>query len=498
MTCFQSFYDTIKVKQSTIGTDVDSTPKEAIHMSEFLLALDDVLYYPILIIVLLAAGLYFTFTTGFVQFRWLRQSIRVIMEKPEKEGSISSFQALMVSTASRVGTGNIIGISTALCLGGFGSVFWMWAIAMIGSATAFIESTLAQVYKRKDANGDSYGGPAYYIETALHNKALAIAFAIALIVTYAGGFNLLASYNLQSTFSVYGFYDKATTPWIIGGLLAVMVGYCVMGGGKRIVHVTGTLVPIMGVLYVLLSLAIILMHLDMIPSVLGAVFADAFNFQKILGGISASCLMFGIKRGLYSNEAGVGSAPNAAAAADVSHPAQQGLVQMLSVVIDTILCTCTALICMFSGIIPTKEMAGAPYVQAATQVDFGAFGPIMITFAMVLFAFTTLLGNLFYVDNCLAYLNGGKTPSKSTMTIYRIIAVIVIFVGAGMSMDNAWALADITMAFMCLTNIPSIMAMNKTAIAVMKDYGRQLAEGKKPVFKAKNIGLDDSNLDFWK
>ena len=173
-------------------------------MSEFLLALDDVLYYPILIIVLLAAGLYFTFTTGFVQFRWLRQSIRVIMEKPEKEGSISSFQALMVSTASRVGTGNIIGISTALCLGGFGSVFWMWAIAMIGSATAFIESTLAQVYKRKDANGDSYGGPAYYIETALHNKTLAIAFAIALIVTYAGGFNLLASYNLQSTFSVYG------------------------------------------------------------------------------------------------------------------------------------------------------------------------------------------------------------------------------------------------------------------------------------------------------
>ena len=180
MTCFQPFYDTIKAKQSTIGTDVDSTPKEAIHMSEFLLALDDVLYYPILIIVLLAAGLYFTFTTGFVQFRWLRQSIRVIMEKPEKEGSISSFQALMVSTASRVGTGNIIGISTALCLGGFGSVFWMWAIAMIGSATAFIESTLAQVYKRKDANGDSYGGPAYYIETALHNKTLAIAFAIAL------------------------------------------------------------------------------------------------------------------------------------------------------------------------------------------------------------------------------------------------------------------------------------------------------------------------------
>ena len=459
--------------------------------------MDDVLYYPILIIVLLVAGVFFTLRTGFIQFRWFGRSIKVVMEKPEKEGSISSFQALMVSTASRVGTGNIVGISTALCLGGFGSVFWMWVIAMIGSATAFVESTLAQVYKRRDANGDSYGGPAYYIETALHNRGLACAFAVALIATYAGGFNLLASYNLQSTFSVYSFYDKATTPWIIGGILAVIVGYCVMGGGKRIVHVTGTLVPIMGVLYVLLSLAIIFMHIGQLPHILGLIFADAFNFEKILGGVSASCLMYGVKRGLYSNEAGVGSAPNAAAAADVSHPAQQGLVQMLSVIIDTVLCTCTAMICIFSGVTPTKELAGAPFVQAATQVDFGTLGPVLITVAMILFAFTTLLGNLFYVDNCLAYLNR-KTPSPGFMKVYRIIAVLIIFVGAGMSMDNAWAAADITMAFMCLTNIPSIMCLSNTAIAVMKDYGRQLAAGKKPVFKARDIGLDDSHLDYWK
>jgi AGCS family alanine or glycine:cation symporter len=479
------------------NVNLENKTKEAICMSQILTTLDDVLYYPILIIVLLVAGVYFTLRTGFVQFRWFGQSIKVVMEKPEKEGSISSFQALMVSTASRVGTGNIVGISTALCLGGFGSVFWMWVIAMIGSATAFIESTLAQVYKRRDANGDSYGGPAYYIETALHNKTLACAFAIALIVTYAGGFNLLASYNLQSTFSVYSFYDKGTTPWVIGGILALLVGYCIMGGGKRVVHVTGTLVPIMGVLYVLLSLAIIIMHIGELPHVLGLVFSDAFNFQKIMGGVSASCLMYGVKRGLYSNEAGVGSAPNAAASADVSHPAQQGLVQMLSVFIDTVLCTCTAMICMFSGVTPTKELAGAPFVQQATQVDFGAFGPVLITVAMVLFAFTTLLGNLFYVDNCLAYLKG-KTPSPGFMKVYRIIAALVIFVGAGMSMDNAWAAADITMAFMCLTNIPSIMALGGTAFAVMKDYGRQLAEGKKPVFKAKNIGLDESNLDYWK
>ena len=374
-------------------------------MSQLLNTLDDVLYYPILIIVLIAAGLIFTVKTRLIQFRYFTECIRVVMEKPEKEGSVSSFQALMVSTASRVGTGNIVGISTALCLGGPGSVFWMWLIAIIGGSTAFIESTLAQVYKRRDANGDSYGGPAYYIETALHNKALAAAFAVALILTYAGCFNLLASYNLQSTFAVYGFYDKVTTPWVIGGILTVLVGICIFDGGKRIIKVTEAVVPFMGVLYVLLSVVVILLHLGKIPAVIGMVLSDAFNFQKILAGVSGSCMMYGIKRGLYSNEAGVGSAPNAAAAADVSHPAQQGLVQMLSVFIDTTLCTSTALMCLFSGIEPVKKLAGAPYVQAAVQVDFGMLGPIMITIAMILFAFTTLLGNLFYVDNALAYLD---------------------------------------------------------------------------------------------
>lgn len=468
-------------------------------MSEFLTMLDDVMYYPILIIVLLVAGIYFTLRTRFIQGRYLKECIRVVMQKPTKENAVSSFQALMVSTASRVGTGNIVGISTALCLGGFGSVFWMWIIAIIGGATAFIESTLAQVYKRRDQNGDSYGGPAYYIELVLHSKFFASAFAFFLITTYAGGFNALASYNLQSTFSVYSFYDKVTTPWIIGGILAVLVGYCLIGGGKRIIHVTEVLVPFMGVLYVILSLVIIVMHFTMIPSVLSAVFTDAFDFQKILGGISGSCMMYGIKRGLYSNEAGVGSAPNAAAAADVSHPAQQGLVQMLSVFIDTVLCTSTALMCMFSGAIPTKELAGAPYVQEATRMDFGTFGPIMITVAMVLFAFTTLIGNLYYVNNALAYLNGKKTPGKTFMTCFRIVCVLVIFVGAGMSMDNAWALADITMGFMCLINVPSIMAMGGTALKVMDDYGKQLDVGVDiPVFKAKNIGLDETDLDYWK
>lgn len=467
-------------------------------MMAFLDYLDGVLYYPILVIVLVAAGLYFSFKTKFVQIRWFGESIKVIMEKPTKEGAVSSFQALMVSTASRVGTGNIVGVSTALCLGGPGALFWLWVIAMVGGASAFIESTLAQVYKRKDANGDSYGGPAYYIEHALHNKTLASAFALFLIVTYGIGFNMLASYNLQSTFSSYSFYDKTITPWLIGAVLGVIVGYCLLGGGKRIVKFTEILVPFMGVLYVLLAIAVIVLHLGSIGTVLQGVLSDAFNWNKIMAGVSGSCLMFGVKRGLYSNEAGVGSAPNAAAAADVAHPVQQGLVQMLSVIIDTVLCTATACMCLFSGIVPTKALAGAPYVQQATTVDFGTLGPVLITLAMVLFAFTTLIGNFFYVENCVAYLNGGRMPSRGVMQAIRFFGAVVIFVGAGMSMAAAWDIADILMAFMCLINIPSCIALGGVALATTEDYAKQKAEGKVPVFKAANIGLSTENLDFWK
>ena len=459
--------------------------------------LDSFLYYPVLIIVLLAAGLYFSVRTGFVQFRLFGESIRVVAEKPAKDGSVSSFQALMVSTASRVGTGNIIGVSTAICLGGFGAAFWMWVIALIGGASAFVESTLAQVYKRKDPNGDSYGGPAYYIESALHNRGLGVAFAVSLILTYAGGFNMLASYNLQDTFKAYSFYTPGVTSWIIGAILAVLVGWCIMGGGKRVVKATSTLVPIMGVLYVAVSLVVILFHINLVPGVFAEIFRNAFDFQAIFGGVAGSCMMYGIKRGLYSNEAGVGSAPNAAAAADVSHPVKQGLVQMLSVFIDTLLiCTATALMCMCSGVTPTADIAGAQYVQQSVSSVLGGFGPIFITIAMVLFAFTTLLGNLYYCDNCLAFILK-KTPSKQFMTGFRIIAALVIFVGAGLSMAAAWAIADILMAVMCFINLPACIVLSKVAIDACKDYEKQKSEGKNPVFHARDIGLEDAGLDYW-
>lgn len=464
-------------------------------IGEIIATVNDALYSYILIIVLVLGGIYFTFRTRFVQFRLFKEQIRAVTEKPTDGKGVSSFQALMVSTASRVGTGNIVGVSTALCLGGFGSVFWMWLIAIIGSASAFVESTLAQIYKKKGPDG-SYGGPAYYIQTALKCKPLAIIFSVFLILTYGFGFNMLASYNLQSTFSTYGFYDEKITPWIIGLILAVIVGYCLMGGGSRVVKVTSFLVPFMGVAYILVAVLIVVLNFKLLPDVFRTIFTEAFDIKAIFGGFSGSCVMFGIKRGLFSNEAGVGSAPNASASAEVSHPAKQGLVQVLSVFIDTILvCSATAFMCMCSGVEPTKEISGAPYVQLALSSTLGKFGPIFITVAMILFAFTTLLGNLYYVDKCIIFIMG-KIPSKKFMRVYYIIASLVIFVGAGLSADLLWNIADITMGGMTIINMPVILFLGKYAFRALKDYDKQRKQGKTPVFKAKNIGLPHE-VDYW-
>ena len=461
--------------------------------------IDNFMYFPVLIIVMAAAGLYFTFTTKGVQIRLAIESVRLILEPKEDQNSVSSLQAMLVSTASRVGTGNIIGVSTAICLGGPGACFWMWIMCIIGASSAFMESTLAQIYKRKDNNGQAYGGPAYYIEKGLKQHKLAILFCICLIATYALGFNLLCSYNLQSTFMDYSFYNPAVTPLIIGGILAVITGYCLMGGGKRIIKVTGTVVPIMGVAYVAVALIVILINYQNIPPMFLLIFEDAFDFKSIAGGIVGSCLVYGIKRGLFSNEAGVGSAPNASASAKVSHPAKQGLVQTLSVYIDTlILCTATALMCLSTGVARDAAVSGAPYVQNAISTVFGTAGPVFITVAMVLFAFTTLLGNIYYVDNALTFMNNKVKPSKRFMNIFYIACTVVIFVGAIIPMDAAWAMADITMGAMTLINLPTCMILGKHAIACLKDYEIQKKAGKNPIFKASSIDINEEDLDFWK
>lgn len=454
-----------------------------------------VLYMPWVPLLLLAAGLIFTFRSRFIQVRLLRETFRVLSEKPRTEGGVSSFGALMVSTASRVGTGNIVGVSTAICIGGYGAVFWMWVTAILGGASAFVESTLAQIYKRRNKDGSSYGGPSYYIETALHQRWLGVIFAIIIILTYAVGYNMLASYNLQSAFSGFSFYGEST-PLVIGIILALLFALCVLGGAKRLTKITGALVPVMGVLYVAIALFVIITHLNLVPTVFGNIFASAFDFSAIFGGFAGSCMMEGIKRGLYSNEAGMGSAPNAAATADVSHPAKQGLVQMLSVFIDTLLiCSSTALMCLCSGVEPTAEMAGAPYVQAAMQSALGSFGPIFIAVSMALFAFTTLIGNYYYCEGCMRFIFK-RTPSKTFLTVFRIIAAIIVMLGAVISMQLAWDTADLFQALMVVINVPVILILSRPAFAALGDYVSQRKQGREPAFKASDIGLREKT-DFW-
>ena len=307
---------------------------------------------------------------------------------------------------------------------------------------------------------------------------------------------MLASYNLQSTFSSYNFYDTVKSPWIIGLILALIVGFCLFGGGKRIIQATTFLVPFMGMAYILVAVIITAINANLLPSIFKEIFSSAFDFKSISGGFFGSCVMYGIKRGLFSNEAGVGSAPNASASAEVAHPAKQGLVQVLSVFIDTILvCSATGFMCMSSGITPTAELSGAPYVQEALRSTLGEFGPIFITVAMILFAFTTLLGNLFYVDKAFCYIFK-RTPGKLFNTIYYIIASLIILLGSVLNADLLWNIADITMGAMTLINMPVIIALGKYAIRALDDFCMQRKAGRNPVFKAKDINLPHK-VDYW-
>ncbi len=459
-------------------------------------AVSGFLYQPWFVpLILLAGGLVLTIRSKFVQGRLLKESFKVVFEKPSTEGGISSFGAFMVSTASRVGTGNIIGVATAICMGGAGAVFWMWIVAIIGGASAFVESTLAQIYKKKNPDGSSYGGPAFYMLQGLNARWLGVIFSVLIIVTYALGYNMLASYNLQSTFIAFDFYTSKT-PVIIGIILAVLFGIIVIGGAKRLVKVTGTLVPIMGVIYIIVAIVVLVINAENIPNMFKMIFSSAFDFKAIFGGFAGSCIMFGLKRGLYSNEAGMGSAPNAAATADVSHPAKQGLVQMLSVFLDTlVICTCTAFMCLSSGIGFNPEMEAASYVQSALGASLGTFGPVFIAVAMCLFAFTTLIGNYAYCEGCLRFILK-RDVKKAELLIFRIIAAVLVFVGAIATASTVWNLADMTQGLMVVVNIPVILILMKPAMACLSDYCKQKKAGKNPVFKAKDIGIT-KELDFW-
>ncbi len=465
------------------------------------LAISNILYQPWFVpLILIVGGIYLTFRCGFLQVGMFKEACKVITEKPH-EGGVSSFGALMVSTASRVGTGNIIGVATAIICGGPGAIFWMWLTAFFGGASAFIESTLAQIYKKKDDDGTSKGGPAFYMRDALGQRWLGVIFSILIIGTYMVGYNMLAAYNMQSTFKTYDFYDEHMTPAIIGMILAVLFAIVVLGGAKRLIKVTEVLVPVMGIMYVLVSLIVLAINIPNLGQMFGMIFKSAFDFEAIFGGFAGSCIMYGVKRGLYSNEAGMGSAPNAAARADVSHPAKQGLVQMLSVFIDTLLiCTATAFMCMstLTDTAPYNLEAGpeaAAYVQDSLASVFGGFGPTFIVIAMAFFAFTTLIGNYSYCEGCFEFIIN-REAKHSELIIMRLIASALIFLGAVASAGLVWDLADMFQGLMVVTNVPSILILGGVAIKCLNDYKKQKAQGLNPVFKASSIGLKQKT-DYW-
>lgn len=468
-----------------------------------MLKISELLYQPwFMPMLLLFGGLYFTVRCKGMQIRMFGEACRVIKDRPKSAHGISSFGALMMSTASRVGTGNIIGVATAIVLGGAGAVFWMWVMAILGGATAFVESTLAQIYKKKNKDGTSYGGPAFYMEKALKQRWLGMIFSVLIILTYAVGYNMLASYNLQTTFEKFSFYSEST-PMIVGIILAVLFAIIIIGGAKRLSKVTGIMVPIMGIAYIVIAIVVVFINIKNIPAMFGAIFDSAFDFGAIFGGFAGSCLMFGIKRGLFSNEAGMGSAPNAAATADVSHPVKQGLVQMLSVFIDTLLiCTATAFMCLSSGVDTSGFLAGdgtadaAAYVQASMEESLGAFGPIFIAVSMSLFAFTTLIGNYGYCEGCLKFLFK-KEPSKVGLLIFRLAATALVFVGAVASASLVWDTADVLQGLMVLCNVPTILILGGRAFKCLDDYVRQRKLGKDPHYIAAENGVKEET-DFWK
>ena len=439
-------------------------------------ALSNWLYTYILVALLLAAGLYFTLRTRFVQLRMFGESFRVLREEKHEEGGVSSFQALMISTASRVGTGNIAGVSIAICLGGVGAVFWMWLVALLGGASAFIESTLAQIYKVPDGNGGSRGGPAYYIEKVLGSRGLALLFSVFLILTYMVGFNMVASYNLMDAFSGYSFFSPTTTPTVVGVVLAVLTALCIMGGSQRLSRVTGVLVPVMGGIYVLAALVMIVLHIGLLPGVIAAIFRNAFDFKAIFGGFTGSAMMHGIKRGLFSNESGMGSAPLVASAAQTRNPVRQALVSATGTFWDTVV------VCLMTGLVLVTTIMKNPAIDMAQISDGGqlttlafaqipVLGPVILVVGIITFAWSTILGWSYYGERCAQYLWG-----KRALLPYKLVFVAVVVVGPVLALDLVWTIADILNALMAIPNLVAVLLLSGVVARETRHYLGNLDE----------------------
>lgn len=449
--------------------------------------LNDMIWTYILIAALIILGLYFSFRSKFVQLRYFGEMFRILGDKSmvsaDGKRGISSFQAFCISAASRVGTGNIAGVATAIATGGPGAVFWMWLIAFLGAASSFVESTLAQIYKVKDKDGFR-GGPAYYMEKGLKKRWMGIVFAI--IITFCFGlvFNSVQSNTISLAFNeAFG-----TSRLMMGIILAVLTAIIIFGGVKRIANVSQVVVPIMAVIYLIVALAVVIMNISEIPALIAMIVKGAFGLDEVLGGTIGAAIMMGVKRGLFSNEAGMGSAPNAAATAAVSHPVKQGLIQTLGVFVDTILiCSATAFIILLYGDFSTSDLTGIQLTQAALSSHIGSWAPIFVAVAIFLFAFTSVIGNYYYGETNIEFIKN----SPAALFIYRLAVVGMVIFGAVVDLAIVWNLADLFMGIMALINLVAIVMLGKIAFAALKDYKAQRKEGKDPVFYADSIpGLE--------
>jgi AGCS family alanine or glycine:cation symporter len=447
--------------------------------------------------VVVVLGLYFTFRSGVVQFRLIPEMFRTLTNKTPTDGagraqSVSAFQAFTISAASRVGVGNIAGVGTAIVVGGPGAVFWMWTMAFIGGASSFVESTLGQLYKTKDQDGFR-GGPAYYMQRGLNARWAGILFAIVLIVCFPFAFSSLQANTITAAVTSTTGSEVAWLPWVIGIVLALLTALVIFGGVRRIASVTQSLVPAMAIIYLILGLIIVGMNFGEIPRVFGEIYAGAFGFQQIAGGAIGTIILTGVQRGMFSNEAGLGSAPNAGASAAVTHPVKQGLVQTLGVYFDTFLvCSITAFIILVTSPDLAGLERGIGPTQDALVESLGSWAAVALTIVIFLLAFSSILGNYYYGYSNIEFITG----NRAVLTGYRLLAVLAVLGGSVASTSLVWTTADGIMGVMALINLIAIALLSGIAFKLLRNYSEQRKAGKDPVFTQDQVpGL--KNVEFW-
>jgi len=463
-------------------------------LNKMVMSISDCLWTYLLLGVLVICGIYFTIRSRFVQFRMIGEMFRLLTESATKNDQgkkhVSSFHAFAVSVATRVGTGNLAGVATAISIGGPGSVFWMWVIAIIGSATSFVESTLAQLFKRR--HKDSYiGGPAYYILYGMHNRWMSRLFAILLILTFGLSYNSIQSNTICSAMDeAFGF-----KPLLVGLAITVLSLIIVFGGIQRIARVSAVIVPIMAIGYFVLALVVVIINYELIPHIFSLIIKEAFGISQVAGGSLGATILMGVKRGLFSNEAGEGSAPNVAATASTSHPVKQGLIQALGVFTDTLLvCSCTAFIILISGLYGSSELNGIELTQKALHSEIGSSGTIFVAVAILFFAFSSIIGNYYYGEANIRFL----TSNKTVMNVYRFLSggVVVMF-GALASLDIVWNIGDLFMACITICNLIAVVILGKYAFLLLDDYKSQKRRGIDPEFHADTIPQLKDDIECW-